>query len=915
MQKKIDWEDNGLLNNYKTQTAAVKSGNDWENPQMLGENKLPAAAYRRYSPEYRRSLNGDWLFRYSLTPAAAPAGFEKPDFDVSTWKTIPVPSHMELQGYGIPIYTNIQYPFPPTQPTVPEENPVGCYRRDFELPANWNGRRTFISFQGVDSFFYLWLNGEFVGSSKVSRSPAEFELTPFLKPGQNTLAVKVFRWSDATYIEDQDMWWLSGIFREVYLFSTPACRIQDFEVQTQLDESYLDAALQVTTKLDGDSAGHRVKTTLFNGDKIICSGFETEYQIANPHKWTAETPHLYRLKIELQNSSGATIETIQQPVGFRSVEIRGGEFLINGVSVLLRGVNRHEFNCKTGRAITEDDMMTDIMLMKSHNLNAVRTSHYPAQSRWYELCDEYGLYVLDEADCETHGYRSELACDPNWEAAFLDRAVRMLERDKNHPSVVIWSLGNESGFGPNIITCADWVHRRDPSRPLNYFHAGVEPCVDIIGLHYPTLEAVMKMVAEEPSGRPILLEEYAHSMGNSTGNMREYWEMIENTPRLIGGFIWDWIDQGLERKTASGETWYAYGGDFGDQPNDHQFCLNGIIAPDRRAKPSLLDLKHTFRPFVFALNDCGNITVKNRYSFCNLSEFKIHWSLQIEDKIVASGVLEKVDCPPGEAREVRVPYPEFDCGANVYLNIAEDQIQLSAAPVKVAAASSKFDLKQIVSGLQFQVWRAPTNNDRPFIPLWREAGYDKPDLREIFAVTEEYEFHDDGSIDLQYTVEPLKANLPCLPRLGMRLILPLEFDRFEWFGRGPYETYCDRKLSARIGHYTGSVDDQYEPYVVPQDNGNKTDVLWAAVTNAAGQGFKVVPDRPMDTSIHYYTAEEFTAAQHTHELGEKTKIVWNLDYAMAGIGNGSHGPGTLPQYQVKPQKITCRLRFIPISGT
>ena len=923
----IDWETRGLQLGDMANTEEI-SPNEWENPQKTGENKLPQTAYRNY--ERILSLNGVWKFQHYPSPEAMP---DNPD-DIPFSETIEVPSHPELNGFGIPIYTNIQYPFPPRPPLVPHDsNPVSCYRKEFDLPDEWKGKRIFISFQGVDSFFRFYINGTFAGSSKGSRNPADFELTRLLADGTSAILVQVYRWSDATYIEDQDMWWLSGIFREVYLYAKEDSAIEDFEVRTTLDE----LRVKVRTAYEGP-----VKISL---DGVFDDELDPDFEYLRKVKvdpWTAETPKLYTLTLETPG------DRISVRIGFRTVRIENGALLINGRSVLLRGVNRHEFNCRRGRAITEEDMLWDIRTMKAHNINAVRCSHYPNQNRWYDLCDEYGLYVFDEADLESHGMKDTLSRDPRWRKAYLDRVERMLERDKNHPCVIAWSIGNESGFGPNITACADYLHRRDTTRFVNYYHAGTDACVDVVGLHYPSLEKIREFLAGEPSNRPVLLEEYAHSMGNGTGNMREYWELIETTPRLIGGFLWDWIDQGIEQKTAGGKRWFAYGGDFGDLPNDGTFCFNGIVAPERRVKPALMDLKHTFRPFVFEY-DGSVLTVRNRYAFRNLNEFQTQ----------INGTLFQIDCAPGETATVDPAKADLSRETlDIYVfdrgySVTEEQFPLHprnnaippAPPLRLEAKkeeSLRFGpftfnaatgmLKSWRNGatellseeLRFQAWRAPTCNDRPFEEEWRRAGLDRIAMRtervsveenrilteqmsEPFAVLFRYTLMEEA-LDLRCEVTP-RGELPCLPRIGIRLVLPCEFKIFSWHGRGPFETYRDRKLGAWFGDYTRPVENLWYDYVSPQENGNLCDVTSAELRNEEGTGIALRSTLPLETSVHFWTAEEIERARHRFDLPEIRRTVWNIDYANAGVGNGSHGPGTLEKYRIKPGKIQFSFRL------
>jgi beta-galactosidase/beta-glucuronidase len=969
--RSIDWEDNiGVLDGE----PSVPQGSgeaEWENAAVIGVNKLPPTSWRHYDPAYVSCLNGSWKFHWSPSPAGAPDGFQTLDFQDVDWPTIPVPGHWELNGYGIPIYTNVQYPFKPTPPMVPhEDNPTGCYRHEFTVPEEWAGRRIYLSFRGVDCCFYLWLNGHYVGFSKVSRCPAEFDITDWVGPGSNLIAVKELRWSDATYLEDQDMWWLSGIFRDVVIHALPEQHIDDFEITSRLDDEYRDAELDIAVSLSRPELPHRLHVTLKDGDRVIASGEQLSFRIENPKKWNAETPHLYRLEIDLRTVEGALLDRVDWKLGFRSVEIRDGQFLVNGQSVLLLGVNRHEFNCRTGRVISEADMLEDIRLIKSHNLNAVRTSHYPNQSRWYELCDQYGLYVIDEVDLETHGLMDTLSRDPAWLPAYMDRLERMVERDKNHACIVIWSLGNESGFGSNFTEMSRWLKHRDPSRPVNYFHAGTDACVDIVGLHYPSLESVRGTLDSETSGRPILLEEYAHSMGNSTGNMREYLDLFESHPRLIGGFIWDWIDQTLERTTPEGQTWFAYGGDFGDQPNDGKFCMNGLLFSDRTPQPKLFDLRHAFQPFAITIKPDGKATIRNRYSFRDLSEFRVVWQWQKMGDVVKQGELSQAALQPGATTEMALPVPSRALDAmclNLSICDGESEVateQLMLAPpamtfpengispdsqaetlvFEASKSTAKFSnglLKSFVfSGTELlvlppepQFYRAPTLNDRPFLSAWVDAGLDrlsmsKPDACLIGnrLVVEQsatnqaglvlahtlttWQMDAEGRLLVEFKVE-ISNQAPALPRCGFSLKCPTNFNAFSWFGRGPFETYRDRKLGARLGQWEATVDELFVPYPVPQENGNLTDVYSAKLSDKRGFGLKIESDSPFETSAHYYTVSDLVKAEHLHELQRRPYIVWNIDLGQAGVGNGSHGPGTLPPYQLTAKKMRGRFRLSP----
>ena len=557
---------------------------------MVGRNKLATHVFNvplenedqdwEESPYYL-NLNGRYRFHFTTTPTAIPPEYFTPDYDDGAWDTIPVPANWTLAGYDKPHYTNVQMPFPPHPPFVPAENPTGVYRRTFTLPASWPGRRIVICFEGVESAFYLTINGHKVGYSQGSRLPAEFDITDYVKSGENLLAVMVLRWSDGSYLEDQDHWWMAGIYRDVYLYATPHTYLQDFTVRTTLDALCQDAVLSVQALIghtkDDDPARYFVVAQLFaantavfptplrapaiiNDDYLLRANLQG--LVRGPRQWSAESPYLYTLILSLENSQGQPLHTVRQRIGFRRVEIRGRELLINGKAVLLKGVNRHEHDDRTGKTISVASMRTDIILMKQHNINAVRNSHYPMHRRWYELCDEYGLYVIDEANIECHALSDRFPRDPEWTNAFMERGMRMVARAINHPSIIIWSLGNESGYGANISALAGWIRHVDPTRPLHYEGAvsrsdgqdweDGHDVTDITCPMYPTVAEIVDYANDKSATRPLIMCEYAHAMGNSGGNLQEYWDAIRSHHGLQGGFVWDWVDQGILQTAENG---------------------------------------------------------------------------------------------------------------------------------------------------------------------------------------------------------------------------------------------------------------------------------------------------------------------------------------------------------------------------
>ena len=695
---------------------------DWQNPKLTGLNNLaphatmvicPDAktaggieavcnAERVKSPFYR-SLNGDWKYHYASNHLARVPGFWQPGFDDATWTTIPVPANVELHGHGIPIYVNIKYPWTwhgvkPNPPIVPEDDPnntVNSYRRTFSVPKDWDGRRVLLTFDGVNSFFYLWVNGQKVGLGKDARTPVEFDITPYLKPGENLLAVENFRWCDGSYLEDQDFWRMSGIFRDVYLWSPPAVHMGDFEVQTDLDAQYRDAELKLSLKVQNTGKAEAVATVEAvlldaKGQQVASPRVECKApaggecaariatHIANPLKWTSETPNLYKLLLTLKDRGGQVLEVVPANVGFRKVEIKNGNLLVNGRRVLIKGVNRHEFDPDLGQVVTRERMIQDIVTMKQHNINTVRACHYPNVPAWYDLCDQFGLYVIDEANIESHGmgYGPEtLAKQPEWLDAHMNRTVRMVEGDKNHASIILWSLGNEAGDGPNFEATSAWVKQRDASRPVHYEQAALKPHTDIVCPMYPPIEK-LKQYASTAQTRPYIMCEYEHAMGNSSGNMWDYWNLIYTQPHLQGGSIWDWVDQGLRQPqnrpdqsrfwpAKPGEkTFWAYGGDFGpkDVPSDDNFCCNGLVSPDRDAHPGLLEVKHVYQYIHCKPADLAarTVEVKNWHDFTNLKGMaEIQWRLTGDGTLIQSGTMDAPDLPPYASTQLTVPVQPF----------------------------------------------------------------------------------------------------------------------------------------------------------------------------------------------------------------------------------------------------------------
>lgn len=645
------------------------------------------ASYRKKDPSARvLSLNGNWHFTLSSRPGEAGTAFASKDADLSGWATIPVPSHWQLQGHGSPHYTNVQYPIPLDPPHVPDENPTGNYVREFELPQDWEDKLVFLRFEGVDSSLKLWINGEKVGESQGSRLPAEFDITPYVTAGTNHVAVQVTKWSEGTYLEDQDMWWLSGIYRDVTLLARPRTYIRDVFIQATVSRDLRQACLKVETELAGEWNGgklvHQIVTP--SGEVLYHNGlgaqnedgfWEWTVPIDQAQLWSAETPHLYEVSLELQNDQGIVQEAVVQRTGFRRIEVEDGLLLINRVPIKLKGVNRHEFHPTKGRAISREDIIADLILLKQGNFNAIRTSHYPNTPEFYALCDEHGFYVVDETDVETHGFEldghvDQLANDPDWEEEYLTRMQRMVERDKNHPCIIMWSVGNESGAGRNHERMVEYALERDPERlvhhegeSLKFIYTGTllenEPEFSSVNstmyTDLPVLEELGKL---EEMKKPHILCEYAHAMGNGPGALKDYWDLFYRYPRLQGGFIWEWCDQGILAPNEKGEPVYHYGGDFGDEPNDYNFVIDGLVQPDRTPSPGYYEAKKVQEPVSTVWLSEQELAITNRRDFTSLDDLEAVWQVKVDGTVVEAGTLPLEGIAPHETGNRTLSYQQ-----------------------------------------------------------------------------------------------------------------------------------------------------------------------------------------------------------------------------------------------------------------
>ncbi len=945
-------------------TAQAKEHHDWEDNHVLQINREPARAYflpyETNKGDRQVSLNGTWKFRWTKTPDARIKDFYRTDFNASGWKTLAVPANWEVNGYGTPIYISAGYPFKIDPPyvmkepkqnwtTYEERNPTGQYIRTFTIPDNWTAGQTFLRFEGVMSAFYVWVNGQKVGYSQGSMEPSEFNITSYIKKGENKIAVEVYKYSDGSYLEDQDFWRFGGIHRDVLLYHTPDVRIKDVAVRTTLNTLTINPQFSVYNGNTGE--GYQLIATLKDGDKTIGQatiaadevldlqhkaarmnewfpqrGYRKfnrmEIKVDNPRLWSAEYPNLYTLNLQLKDANGNVVEQVCQKIGFRTIEIKDGQLLINGKVTKIRGVNRHEHDPYKARVMTDEVMKKDLQLMKEANINAVRLSHYPNCPRWYELCDSIGIYVMDEADAETHGLRGTLASTPDWADAFIDRAIRMAERDKNHPSIIFWSLGNESGYGPNQAAMSAWLHEFDPTRPVHYEGAQGDPdpkTVDVISRFYPRVmeeylnpgipegsdkeraenarwERLLEIANKTNDNRPVLTSEYAHCMGNALGNFKEYWDEIYSHQRMLGGFIWDWVDQGI---IQDGKV--HYGGDFGDKPNLHAFCMNGVIMSDRSLTPKYYEVKKVYSPVQFRMNN-GTISAYTLYSEIPLSDYTFTYQMTDNGKVVKKGTFDGTLTPaaPKKNHDVRI---SVTASRNTHEVITE---QFALNDNMLAVCKGKKKNKDFAYTIKSQVFRAPTDNDKSFgnwlAKDWKRCGLD---TMTIPMTTEK-----DGN---EYTFTfNLPDSLPEIPRLGIVIELPREYEQLSWYGRGPWDNYPDRKTSCLIGLWNSTVSKQYVHYPRPQDSGNHEDCTMVELKTKRGKTIRIEAiDAPFSFSALPYSAPYLSSKSHDYELEDQGKTYLSIDCAVLGLGNSSCGPGVLKRYTIdKSKKYKLKIRIL-----
>ncbi|MBL0739892.1 glycoside hydrolase family 2 TIM barrel-domain containing protein [Chryseolinea lacunae] len=994
------------------------------------DNVEQAVQDEKEKSAWYQSLNGLWKFNFAKKPADRPEGFYKEEFDVTPWENIKVPANWEVEGYDYPIYLDEKYPFDTHWPDAPQDyNPVGSYRRTFELRDAWRRREVFLHLGAVNSAVYVWINGTQVGYSEDSKTPAEFNITKFLKAGTNTIALQIFRWSDGSYLEAQDMLKVSGIERDVYLYAAPKVRVSDFFVKAGLDEAYQHGKLLLNVQFKNLTAktfkgvadislldDENNLKTIWNASQPLQIVPDKPFTISlpqtilNPRKWTAETPELYTLVVTLKDADKKIVEVISDKVGFRTVQIQNAQLLINGKAIKIKGVNRHEAHATQGHYITRDIMLRDIALMKQANINAVRGCHYPNNPMWYDLMDEYGFYVIDEANIESQPLAlddsTKLGNEMSWLPAHKDRTRNMFERDKNHPSIIIWSLGNESGDGPVFDSTYQWLHRHDNTRPVAYEPAKLHAYTDIFSPMYARIPQIVEYAKSNPS-RPLIMCEYAHVMGNSGGNLQDYWNEIEKYPVLQGGFIWEWSDQGLQYTNSKGVRYMAYGHDYHpDLPTDGAFINKGLVTGLREPIPHYFEVKKVYQPVSFqAVNaSAGEFEILNKFVFSDLSRLNFQWQLTADGVVVSKGWLNKVEALPGAGTRVKIPLPqsmatdtrEYILKLSAHVNsdvpflpvgfeTAWEQfvIKERQRPVPVASSEKLETVKTktdvTVSGADFSVtlnltdgtltdftvknkkllrtplrpqfWRAPTDNDlgnnmQVWAAVWKDAGrnakfiscqIDKQDASEVVVSSTFSLPAVKSTVEVRYTIRPLaevkveyhflpgaKA-LPDMPRLGMQLTLPQEFQYMSWYGRGPYESYADRKSGAAVGVYKGMLWDQVYRYPRPQETGNKTDVRWMTLASADGIGLKLeTDDQLLSSSAWPFSQDELdfkegkgksasglvpNVSKHSYDVVQRDFVTWNIDLKQMGVGgDNSWGAPVHDAYKIKP--VEYRYSFV-----
>lgn len=1002
----------------------------WQDPAINQINRMPAVASffaypdeawavkgeKEQSPNFL-SLNGTWKFNWVQDMDDKPNDFYRTDYEDRHWADFQVPAVWERNGFGAPMYKSVGYPwfnqFKPNPPFVEKKNnAVGSYRRTIELPADWKGQRIVFHVGSATSNLYVWVNGRFVGYSEDSKMAAEFDVTSFVKPGKNLIAMQLYHWCDGTYLEDQDFWKFGGIARDVYLYARPSLHISDIDIVQDLDETYTHGILKVNTRLSQKAAaavGIRLADSqgkVLIEETVSSKGGTTvsAFTLDNPHKWSAEDPYLYALTLTLYDGKKRVLEVIPQDIGFRKIERKGKQVLVNGRPILFKGVNRHEMDPLTGYYVTKERMLQDVRIMKESNINAVRTSHYPNDPYWYDLCNRYGLYVVCEANLESHGMgfgEQSLAKNPAYRQMHLERNTRMVEAFKNEPSILIWSMGNEAGNGPNFEACYQWIKQRDTTRLVQYEGARTDAITDIVCPMYAR-PAQMEKYAQGNDTRPMVLCEYAHAMGNSMGGFTDYWDLIRKYPNLQGGFIWDFVDQGQREYTSAGDMIYTYGGDYGKYLGSKKsFCDNGLLNPDRMPNPHYHEVRYFYRSIWTEPVDLrrGTVRIYNEHFFTDLSNYSLQWQILHNGTVIGQGTTDVPSVAPQQRKEVQLGYElpqtlvgevllnvdyklkqaeglveagttlarqqltvqpytfpdrqvaETKIPTGIYEDLAHVEVTTDEAVIMFNKATGwmeyitmgHVELLQKGYALMPNFWRAPTDNDygagTPVKwKLWKDprmvldtfvvdrqetsarirADYDLPGLKARLQMT--YLIHRQGKIEVtqRLITTPGQKDMPNLFRYGMRLVMPEHFDRIDYYGRGPTENYADRNHCTFIGRYRQTVDEQFYPYIRPQETGTKSDVRWWKLTDIDGRGLLVEAGQPFFASALHFLQEDLDdgdapAQRHGGEMKPRTLTALCIDGRQMGLGCiDSWGAKPLDKYLLPYADYTFTFTLTPI---
>ena len=948
----------------------------WADPDVVSVGRMPmrsplvcfptidgARGDARHGSPWFLSLNGQWkIKRFEDVDQIPPSSIQE---DCANWADIEVPGNWTMAGLGdVPHYTNIQMPWNGRPPQLPPTIATAVHRREFVIPPNWNTRRTILHVGGAESVHVVYVNGKFVGYGTDSRLAGEYDITPSLQPGENEIAIVVCRYSAQSHLEDQDQWWMAGLHREVFLRSQPEIALHDVVVNAGLNKKgdgtlSVDVVMSVPSNrqlgkgwvvtasletLTGQRIGkaRTAEVEWFEAPYVFTQNVArfTDWLIPKVAQWSAERPHRYRLLIEVRDPDGLVTECTSVITGFRTISIQGNKLLLNGKRVMIRGVNRHDHHPVRGKAVTEEDMRNDVLAMKQHNINAVRCSHYPNDPRFLDLCDEFGLYVIDEANAECHASNTSLCHDTRYRNTWMSRISRMVERDRNHPSIIMWSLGNEAGYGAIHDAAAQWIRTADPSRPIHYegavFHAGWDSggqmATDVVCPMYASIDQIVAYGKSSAGKRPLIMCEYSHAMGNSNGSLADYWKAFESTPGLQGGFIWEWKDHGLMQVLPDGRTRLAYGGQFGDEPNDGNFVADGLVHADLTPHPAMREVAWVHRPVTVKLatvNGKRKLRIANRQWFTPIEMMKADWEFIVDGVRTQTGRLKIPHINPDSIAFVEIPVMPPTTAMEAFLNItwkltkstswadkghivSWDQVTLlHKKPRRQSVACDPRQLRTPVVPIEPRITllRAPTDNDGfklmphlwpafgKSLERWLAHGVMTDDSNQVESTTT-FTTIGNGALRVEHEVV-IPEHLEDLPRVGASFEIPTRFNALRWYGRGPHENYPDRSASAMVGIYEGVPDPL--PYLMPQEFGLRTECRWLECTDpSTGETIRVDADGcVLHMSVLPHTDSDLYSARDQTELHTHENLVVHIDIAHRGLGTASCGPDTLPKYIVK----------------